>query len=753
MDVGRAWQRRTLAAMTVLAVAAAPAAVVLSAPGNAAASTRGSAAGAWADGDGGVRGTGNGLRRISYRGYALQVPAGWPVIDLSAHPATCVRFDQHALYLGQPGASQVCPSVLVGATEAVLVQPGPAASPRQSVDDPVARRITVAMPRIRLTASYRTNRAEIIAILGSAGLPQPLLRPAASAAQSAATNAPAFLASGAANGSGPGFDACTAPSSKAMHAWLTHSPYRAIGIYIGGSDRACAQPNLTAAWVSEQAAAGWHFIPLYVGPQVAFGGEVTAPRRQAVASARDAVGQARALGFGPGTPVYYDMEAYPSRRSRAALAFFSAWTSEVHSLGYRSAIYSSSGSGIRDLVSNFQSSYQMPDIIYDALWNGAADTQDPAVPATYWANHQRVHQFSGGTNESHGGYQINIDRDYLDVQVGATLASSGTRQASQAAVAARGVLQAFYQGTDGALWHATRRVGHWSGSRSLGGSLTSQPSAVATRAGGVDVFYRAAGRGLYHRTWRRARWSPERPLAMGVLGSAPKAVSTAQGQIEVFWRGANLAQLWNAQFTPGAGWQGPNLIATGLASAPAPTVSGRGTFSVFWKGADRALWGTSLRASTWAAPAAVADVRLRTWPRAAGLRDGEIDVFWGGVAHQVWRLTRTRSGGWSAPARSGGDLVGTPFVVSSSAATNSVFWRGRDGILWRASSQRNSRWADASPLSLGGVGCDLFAVGQPSGVLDLFWRGPADGQLWHGRFSPRTSSWTRPNSLGGSVRR
>jgi hypothetical protein len=752
MDVGRAWPRRTLAAMTVLAVAAVSAAVALSAPRNAAASTRGSAFGAWAGG--GVRASGTGLRRISYRGYELQVPAGWPVIDLSAHPATCVRFDQHALYLGQPGASQVCPSALVGATEAVLVQPGRAASSRQSVDDPVSRRISVTMPRIKLTASYQTNRAEIIAILESAGLPKPLPRSSASAAESAEMTAPALLASGATNGSGRGFDACTAPSSKAMHAWLKHSPYRAIGIYIGGSDRACAQPNLTAAWVSKQATAGWHFVPLYVGPQVAFWREVTAPRSQAVASAKDAVTQARALGFGPATPLYYDMEAYPSRRSWAALTFFSAWTRELHSLGYRSAIYSSSGSGIRDLVSNFQSSsYQMPDVIYDALWNGAADTEDPAVPATYWANHQRVHQFSGGANESHGGYWINIDRDYLDVQVGATLVSNGTRQASQAAVAARGVVQAFYQGTDGALWHATRRAGHWSASTSLGGSLTSRPSAVATRTGGVEVFYRAAGGGLYHRTWRRTGWSTARTLSMGVLGSAPKAVSTAQGQIEVFWRGTNLAQLWNAQFTPGAGWQGPNLIATGLASAPAPTVSGRGTFSVFWKGADRGLWRTSLRASTWTAPAAVADVQLRTWPRAAGLRDGEIDVFWGGVSHQVWRLTRTRSRGWSAPARVGSDLVGTPFVVSSSAGTNSVFWRGRDGFLWRASSHRTTGWADSAPLSLGSVGCDLFAVGQPSGVLDLFWRGPADGHLWHDRFSPRTSSWTRPNSLGGSVRR
>src|SRR6202007_68149 len=104
--------------------------------------------------------------------------------------------------------------------------------------------------------------------------------------------------------------------------------YQAIRIYIGGSDRACAQPNLTAAWVSQQAAAGWHFIPLYVGPQVSFKGEVTSAAGQAIGAPEDAVVQARTLGFGSGTPIYYDMEAYSPSRSRAAMKFFTAWTTE-----------------------------------------------------------------------------------------------------------------------------------------------------------------------------------------------------------------------------------------------------------------------------------------------------------------------------------------------------------------------------------------------------------------------------------------
>ncbi len=51
-----------------------------------------------------------------------------------------------------------------------------------------------------------------------------------------------------------------------MAAWAS-SPYRAVGVYIGGVNRACSQPNLTSSWVATQTEAGWHLIPTYVGLQ------------------------------------------------------------------------------------------------------------------------------------------------------------------------------------------------------------------------------------------------------------------------------------------------------------------------------------------------------------------------------------------------------------------------------------------------------------------------------------------------------
>jgi len=248
-------------------------------------------------------------QRVTYQGYTFTIPRTWRVVRLAAHPGTCVRFDRHVLYLGSPGRSQNCPSTVIGTTEALLVQPATARATVSAAMDPVERLITVTTRRIMVTATYSTDRALVNRILASASLRVPVraTRTAAPPPGGLANTparigeARATLPAGSTDFTGKGFDACTAPSAATMHTWLQRSPYRAVGIYIGGSDRACAQPNLTASWVSQQQSAGWHFMPIYVGPQASFS-EIHAAASQAASAAKDAVSQARLLGFGPGTP-------------------------------------------------------------------------------------------------------------------------------------------------------------------------------------------------------------------------------------------------------------------------------------------------------------------------------------------------------------------------------------------------------------------------------------------------------------------
>ncbi len=321
-------------------------------------------------------------KTVHFGGRAVEVPSRWPVYRLAEHPHMCVRLDRRAVYLGTPGASQRCPSQAIGRQRAILIEPRSAARPRAAASA-VAPPTSVSSPE-------------------------------------------AFT--------GLGFDACAAPSSRTMTAWAS-SPYRGIGVYIGGGNRACSQPNLTSTWVSEQVAAGWHLIPTYVGlqaPTSACGScaklstTLSKATAQGAEEAIGAVEDAAAIGMGPGSPIYFDMEAYTrtTSASSATLTFLSSWTSQLHALGYVSGVYSSSASGIADLGRAIGGSYTLPDHVWTANWNDQQNTLDPYLPSTAWAAHQRIHQYHGGHNETYGLMTINIDNDYIDgATVGASIAA------------------------------------------------------------------------------------------------------------------------------------------------------------------------------------------------------------------------------------------------------------------------------------------------------------------------------------------
>jgi Domain of unknown function (DUF1906) len=75
-------------------------------------------------------------KMVSFGGIELRVPANWPVYRLDLHPATCVRYDIHAVYLGTPGVNQQCPAHLVGRTQTISIVPGAApATPPSRIGD------------------------------------------------------------------------------------------------------------------------------------------------------------------------------------------------------------------------------------------------------------------------------------------------------------------------------------------------------------------------------------------------------------------------------------------------------------------------------------------------------------------------------------------------------------------------------------------------------------------------------------------
>ena len=61
------------------------------------------------------------MKTVEYGGYAIRVPASWPVYLLSKDPGQCVRYDVNAVYLGTPGPNQNCPPHLVGRADTVSI--------------------------------------------------------------------------------------------------------------------------------------------------------------------------------------------------------------------------------------------------------------------------------------------------------------------------------------------------------------------------------------------------------------------------------------------------------------------------------------------------------------------------------------------------------------------------------------------------------------------------------------------------------
>ncbi|GAA4819983.1 glycoside hydrolase domain-containing protein [Nocardioides caeni] len=244
------------------------------------------------------------------------------------------------------------------------------------------------------------------------------------------------------NFTGYGFDQCETQSQARMDAWLEHSPFLAVGVYISGASRFCrTQRLLTPTWVRTQLAKGWRILPITLGPQSTcvgrfprYGAKIDptisnrsvdgyiSARRQGRREAVDAVGAAQALGIVPGSTLWYDLEGWSNHKNatcrESSLSFLSGWTEKVRDLGYVSGVYSSAGSGMKildDARAQRRKDVVLPDQIWIARWDLKANTSTSYLRADGWLPGGRMKQYQGGHDETWGGVRINIDRNYLDL--------------------------------------------------------------------------------------------------------------------------------------------------------------------------------------------------------------------------------------------------------------------------------------------------------------------------------------------------
>jgi len=230
-----------------------------------------------------------------------------------------------------------------------------------------------------------------------------------------------------------GFDACAAPSASTMNAWRS-SPFGNVGVYIGGANRGCSQPNLTSSWVGTVTGQGWRLLPIWVGPQAPcsslggttkLSGDPGQAYNDGVAQGNAAANAAAALGLGSPTPIYYDMEAYP-RGGQCSLAvqnFLSGWVGALFGRGHQAGLYSSLCSGILDAAATVGNPAYAPlHAIWVAAWNNTPNLygftscggSSGTLSDSLWTSHQRIHQYTGGHNETYSGVTINIDSNAVD---------------------------------------------------------------------------------------------------------------------------------------------------------------------------------------------------------------------------------------------------------------------------------------------------------------------------------------------------
>lgn len=249
---------------------------------------------------------------------------------------------------------------------------------------------------------------------------------------------------------GYGFDQCLAPTQAAMDKWWGHSPFAALGIYISGDSRACRiQPNLSPTWVATQAAKGWRLLPIALGPQASCqprfprykddfkispksAGRYSEAAVQGAAEAVKNAADATAYGIGPGSTIWYDLEGFnlaDTHCRESALVFVSSWVSRIKAQGYVAGFYSSASSGIKMLDDARRlrpGQFALPDRIWIARWDGAANTSTTYIPEDGWRPGGRMKQYLGGHNETWGGTTINIDSNFIDLGAG-SLAVPETR--------------------------------------------------------------------------------------------------------------------------------------------------------------------------------------------------------------------------------------------------------------------------------------------------------------------------------------
>jgi hypothetical protein len=246
---------------------------------------------------------------------------------------------------------------------------------------------------------------------------------------------------------GEGVDSCVAPTAAQMANFWNGSPYYYWGIYIGGDERSCAQPNLTTSWIATVTngtangiSMAWKLMPLWVGPQdpceSGFGNTISTNTTTAFSQGQTQAGDAydewvNTLHQSASTPMVYDMEVSTGTITSTCLAamksFISGWVSDLHyPPASKAGLYTSTCGG--DL-NDFASIANPPDFIDGADYGTSKSTSSlDCITSSNWSHQQRHKQYASPHKVTYNGTTIQVDSRCANSWVYGTYGVQNTAQ-------------------------------------------------------------------------------------------------------------------------------------------------------------------------------------------------------------------------------------------------------------------------------------------------------------------------------------
>jgi len=231
------------------------------------------------------------------------------------------------------------------------------------------------------------------------------------------------------------------------------------------------------------------------------------------------------------------------------------------------------------------------------------------------------------------------------------------------------------RGMDSAIWHRWWDGSCWLGWESLGGVFQGAPAICPGDYGRLNIFAVGLNHHLWYK-WYQGGWSEWEDLG-GTLSSDVAAVSWPN-RTDVFARGMNQA-LWHLWWD-GIGWHGWENLGGGLSSGPAVTTWGANRLDTFVRGQEMHLWHRWWDGNAWSKWEDLGGI-LCSDPAAVSWGENRIDVFYAGqnshMLHRSWDGLH-----WSGEEDLGGLLSSGVGVSSWGQGRLDCFVQGTESALW-----------------------------------------------------------------------